>query len=133
MQYIQSPVHTIALGEAASCAAVLLACGSKGHRSALPNSQIMIHQPWAGGIGGQITDISIQVEQLEKDKVRLLEILARHSGQFYDKIKQDCERDKYISAQEALKYGLVDNIFVPKKQIPKLKKRVKSKSKPKPK
>lgn len=121
IQFIQAPVHTVCVGEAASCAAVLLACGQ--NRMALPNSQIMIHQPWTGGIGGQVTDVSIQADQLEKDKKKLLEILARHTGQPYDKVKQDCERDFYISPTEALNYGIIDSIVEPKKQIPTLVKR----------
>lgn len=124
IQFIQAPVHTFVIGEACSCAALLLACGQS--RMALPNSQVMIHQPWTGGIGGQVTEVVILAEQLEKDKRKLLEILARHTKQPYSKVLQDCERDFYISPKEALEYGIIDSIVEPKKIIPPL---VKSKRK----
>ena len=110
MNYIKCDVSTICVGMAASMAAVLLASGQKGKRFALPNSEIMIHQP-LGGTQGQASDIAIHAEHILKTKRKLNKILAEKSGQPIDKIEQDTDRDNYMSASEALKYGLVDKIF----------------------
>ncbi len=113
MQYIRPDVTTICIGMAASMAAVLLAGGAKGKRSALPNSRIMIHQPW-GGVQGSATDISIQAEEILKMKKRINEILARHTGKSLEQVEKDSDRDYYMSSEEAKEYGLIDNIFVKK-------------------
>ncbi|MDD6204610.1 MAG: ATP-dependent Clp endopeptidase proteolytic subunit ClpP [Firmicutes bacterium] len=110
MNYIKAPVSTIVIGMAASMAAVLLAAGEKGKRIALPNAEIMIHQP-LGGAKGQATDIAIQAEQIIKTKNKLNDILAGCTGKSIEQIRADVERDHYLSAQEALEYGLIDNII----------------------
>ncbi|MCK4598152.1 ATP-dependent Clp endopeptidase proteolytic subunit ClpP, partial [bacterium] len=107
IQYIRSDVATICMGQAASMGALLLCSGTKGKRSALPHSRIMIHQPW-GAIGGQAADIQIQAEEILKDKERLNQLLAKHTGQPLERISQDTERDRYMTAEEAKEYGLVD-------------------------
>jgi ATP-dependent Clp protease protease subunit len=110
MQYIRPDVATICIGMAASMGAVLLAGGAKAKRSALPNSRIMIHQPW-GGVQGTASDISIQAEEILKTKKRLNEILANHCGVPLDRIEQDTDRDRYMSSDEAKEYGLIDHVF----------------------
>lgn len=110
MQYIKSPVSTICVGLAASMGAVLLAGGAKGKRLALPNAEIMIHQP-LGGARGQASDIEIQAKNIIKTKERMNKILASHTGQPFDKVAQDTDRDNYMTAQEALDYGLIDRII----------------------
>jgi len=110
MNYIKCDVSTICVGMAASMGAFLLAAGAKGKRYALPNSEVMIHQP-LGGARGQATDIQIQAEHILKLKKKLTEILAEKTGQPFDKVAADCERDYYMSAKEALKYGLIDKVF----------------------
>ena len=111
MQYIKCDVSTICVGMAASMGAFLLAAGAKGKRYALPNSEIMIHQP-LGGAQGQATDIAIQAEHILKLKKKLTKILAENLGQSLDKVAADCERDHYMTADEAQKYGLIDKVFV---------------------
>jgi ATP-dependent Clp protease protease subunit len=110
MQYIKCDVSTICVGLAASMGAFLLAGGAKGKRLALPNSEIMIHQP-SGGAKGQATEIEIQAENILKTKKRLNEMLAANTGQPFEKVAADTERDYYMSAKEALEYGLVDKII----------------------
>ncbi len=110
MNYIKCDVSTICVGMAASMAAVLLASGAKGKRFALPNSEIMIHQP-LGGAQGQASDIAIHAEHILKTKKKLTKILADKSGQPLEKIEKDTDRDNFMSANEALKYGLIDKIF----------------------
>ncbi|MBU1202818.1 ATP-dependent Clp protease proteolytic subunit [Patescibacteria group bacterium] len=110
MQHIKSPVSTISIGLAASMAALLLAGGAKGMRYALPNSEILIHQVM-GGASGQASDIKIKAEQILKLKDRLNKILVRHTGQPIKNIERDTDRDHYMTAEEALKYGLVDKII----------------------
>lgn len=112
MNYIKCDVSTICIGLAASAAALLLTSGTKGKRYALPNSQIMIHQPHAHGIGGQATDIIIRAKEIEKNKQKLNEILSEKTGQPLKKVKIDTERDYFMSASEAKDYGLIDKIFV---------------------
>jgi len=111
MQYIRPDVSTICIGMAASMAAVLLAGGGKGKRTALPNSRIMIHQPW-GGVQGTASDISIQAEEILKTKKRINEILALHTGRTYDQLMKDTDRDYYLAAEEAKQYGLIDTVLV---------------------
>ena len=110
MQYIKCDVSTICIGMAASMGAFLLAGGAKGKRMALPNAEIMIHQP-SGGARGQATEIEIAAEQILKTKRKLNEMLAANTGQPLEKIAQDTERDHFMSAQEALDYGLIDRVI----------------------
>lgn len=110
MQYIKPDVSTICIGMAASMGAFLLSGGEKGKRFALPNSEIMIHQP-SGGARGQATEIQIVAENILKTKRKLNEILAQNTGKPYEQIVRDTERDNYMSAQEALEYGLIDAVI----------------------
>ena len=110
MQYIKPQVSTICVGLAASMGAILLAGGAKGKRLALPNAEVMIHQP-LGGARGQASDIEIQAKNIIKTKERMNRILASHTGQDYDTIARDTDRDNYMTADEALKYGLIDKII----------------------
>lgn len=110
MNYIKCDVSTICIGMAASMGAFLLAGGAKGKRLALPNAEIMIHQP-SGGAKGQATEIQIAAENILKTKKKLNEILAANTGKPYDVIAADTERDHYMSAQEAMEYGLIDNVI----------------------
>jgi len=112
MNYIKCDVSTICIGLAASAAALLLSSGTKGKRYALPNSQIMIHQPHAQGIGGQASDIVIRAKEIEKNKEKLNQILSERSGQPLKKVKIDTDRDYFMSANEAKEYGLIDKIFI---------------------
>ena len=114
MQYIKCEVSTICIGLAASMGAFLLAAGAKGKRKALPNAEIMIHQV-SGGAHGQATDINIQAEQILKIKKRLNEILSERTGQSVERVTQDTERDNYMSAEEARAYGLIDEVFPPRR------------------
>lgn len=111
MQYIKPDVSTICIGMAASMGAFLLSSGAKGKRIALPNAEIMIHQP-SGGSQGQATDIQIQAEHIIRTKAKLNRILAENSGQPLEKVARDCERDYFMSAEEAKAYGLIDEIIV---------------------
>ena len=110
MQYIKCDVSTICIGLAASMGAFLLAAGAKGKRYALPNSDIMIHQP-SGGAKGQATDINIHAQHILKTKERLNKILSEKTGQPIDVIARDTERDNFMTAEEALKYGLIDKVI----------------------
>ena len=110
MQYLSCDVATYCVGSAASGGAIVLAAGAKGKRYALPHAKIMIHQPW-GAIGGQASDIQIQAEEILKDKERLNQILAESTGQPIERIAADTERDRYMTAQEAKEYGLVDEVL----------------------
>ena len=110
MQYIKCDVSTICIGLAASMGAFLLAGGTKGKRMALPNAEIMIHQP-SGGAKGQATEIQIAAENILKTKKKLNEILAANTGKPYDVIAADTERDHYMSAEEAMEYGLIDSVI----------------------
>jgi ATP-dependent Clp protease protease subunit len=117
IQYVKPPVATICLGQAASMAAVLLAAGHPGRRMTLPNSRILIHQPWTGGIGGQATDIDIQAREIIKMRDSLNRILARHTGQDIERIQRDTERDYYMGAVDAKEYGLVDEVIEPRVKL----------------
>jgi ATP-dependent Clp protease protease subunit len=114
MQYVRCPVSTICLGHAMSMGAVLLAAGTKGRRYALPNARIMIHQP-LGGARGQATDIEIQAREIRHTKEVLLQMLVDFTGQPREKVSQDMERDFYMSPQQAVEYGLIDEVFISKK------------------
>lgn len=109
MQFISCPVSTICLGQAASMAAVLLAAGAKGKRLALPHSRMLIHQP-LGGTSGQATDIQIQAKEIIRTRETLNEILCKHTGQSMEVIRRDTERDFFLGAEEAVKYGLIDQV-----------------------
>ncbi|PHQ89198.1 MAG: ATP-dependent Clp endopeptidase, proteolytic subunit ClpP [Sulfurimonas sp.] len=114
MNYIRPDVATICIGQAASMGAFLLSCGEKGKRYALPHSRIMIHQP-LGGAQGQASDIAIQAEEILRMKKELNSILAKNSGQSIKTIEKDTDRDNFLSAKEALDYGLIDEILVKNK------------------
>ena len=118
MQYIKPDVATTCIGLAASMGAVLLAGGAKGKRSGLPNSRIMIHQPW-GGVQGTASDISIQAEEILRTRTRLNQILAFHCGKPVEQLEKDTDRDRYMSSEEAKEYGLIDNVFTKKMDEPK--------------
>jgi len=112
MQYIKPDVATICVGMAASMGSVLLTAGAKGKRMALPNSEVMIHQP-LGGVRGQAADIKIHADWILKTKKKLNEIYVHHTGQPYEKIDRDTDRDFFMTAEEALAYGLIDKVVTP--------------------
>ena len=119
MQYIKPDVQTICVGIAMSMGALLLAGGTKGKRMSLPNSKILIHQVWAPhGPGGQAADIEIRARETLSLKRRLEEILAEHTGQDLEKVSRDTDRDYFMSAKEALEYGIIDNVIVSRQQTP---------------
>jgi len=111
MQYIRSPIHTVCMGQAASMGAFLLAAGEPGHRYALPNARIMIHQP-SGGFQGQATDIEIHAEEILRIKARLNDLFAQHTNKSVEEVERDMERDRFLSASEAKDYGLIDEVVV---------------------
>ena len=116
MQYVKCDVSTICIGMAASMGAFLMAAGAKGKRFALPNSEILIHQPLiSGGLGGQASDIKIHADQIIKTRAKLNQILSEKTGQPLDKIEKDTDRDFFMSAEEAKEYGIVDEIMVRRK------------------
>ena len=116
MQYIKPQIQTVCLGQAASAAAVLLAAGAKGKRLALPNARVLIHQPATGGGGsGQASDIEIQAREIMRMREWLEETLAKHTGQGIAKVNKDIDRDKILTAQEALEYGLIDQVLTSRK------------------
>lgn len=108
--FVGSPIATYCIGKAQSGAAVILAAGTKGRRHALPHAKVMLHQPW-GGVSGQAADIKIQAEEILKAKTMINGILAKHSGQPLDKIAAETERDRYMTAEEAREYGLIDEVL----------------------
>ena len=112
MQFLKCDVATYCVGQASSMGALLLCAGAKGKRQALPNSRIMIHQPW-GGVQGAAEDISRHAQEILKMRDRINEILARHTGKPVDKLKADTDRDYFMSAQEAKDYGLIDEVILP--------------------
>jgi ATP-dependent Clp protease protease subunit len=116
MNFLQCDVVTYCIGMAASMATVLLAAGTKGKRFALPNSRVMIHQP-SGGASGQTADIAIQAKEILRWRSKLNEILARHSGKTIEQVEKDSDRDYYMSAQEALAYGIVDKVIETKNEV----------------
>jgi len=111
MQFIRPDVQTYCLGQAASIAAVLLAAGKKGKRFSLPNSRILIHQPWVSGLGGQATDIDIHARELLRTRERLNGILASHTGQELKRIQEDTERDYIMTAEQGRDYGIIDDVI----------------------
>jgi ATP-dependent Clp protease protease subunit len=110
IRFVRSPVATYCIGRAQSGGAIILAAGTKGSRFALPHAKIMLHQPW-GGVTGQAADIKIQAEEILKAKKMINDILSQHTGQPVDKIAAETERDRYMTAEEALKYGLIDEVL----------------------
>ncbi len=120
MQYVRCDVATICMGQASSMGAFLLAAGAKGKRYALPNSRILIHQP-LGGFQGQATDIDIHAKEILRTRDKLNELLVKHTGQSMDRIKNDTERDYFMSSGEAKEYGVIDEILVKKKDSEKTK------------
>ncbi|MDT3696592.1 MAG: ATP-dependent Clp endopeptidase proteolytic subunit ClpP [Ignavibacterium sp.] len=111
MKYIKPDVATICVGMAASMGAILLAGGASGKRSSLPHSKIMIHQPWTQGIGGQVTDVEIHAKEMIKTRDTLYKILAEHTSKSIEQITKDCDRDYFLSSEEAKQYKLIDNII----------------------
>jgi len=111
MRYIKPDVATICVGMAASMGAILLAGGASGKRSALPHSKIMIHQPWIGGLQGQTTDIEIHAKEMLKTRDTLYNILAKHTGKSIEQITKDCDRDYFLTSEEAKEYKLIDNVL----------------------
>ena len=112
MHYVTCDVATYCIGMAASMAATLLAAGTKGKRNALPHAKVMIHQPWSQGIGGQASDVEIEMKENLKEKTRLNQILERHTGRTLGQIEAETERNRYFTAQEAKDFGLVDDVLV---------------------
>jgi ATP-dependent Clp protease protease subunit len=117
MQFMKSPVNTICMGLAASMGAFLLAAGRKGRRSALPHSRIMIHQPSQSGGGGTASDIEIQAKEILYLRAKMNELLSKHTGQAIERIERDTDRDRYLSADEAKDYGLVDHVITNRGEI----------------
>ncbi|MDP8229587.1 MAG: ATP-dependent Clp endopeptidase proteolytic subunit ClpP [Candidatus Gorgyraea atricola] len=115
MQFVKPDISTYCMGQATSMGAVLLAAGTKDKRIALPNSRVMIHQPW-GGVQGQASDINIQAKQILNMRDRINDILAKHTGQKLDKIKKDTDRDYFMTAEEAQEYGIVDEVITSDKK-----------------
>jgi len=110
IRFVSSPIATYCIGRAQSGAAVILAAGTKGKRYALPHAKVMLHQPW-GGVSGQASDIKIQAEEILKAKTMINEILSKHTGQSIEKIASETERDRYMTAEEAREYGLIDEVL----------------------
>ncbi len=120
MQYIKSPIRTVNIGEAYSAAAVLLAAGTKGKRSAFANSNTMIHQLQIGDLSGPASEIEEESKRIKLLNSKIMTTIARHTGQTFSKVKSDCLDDLFLTAEEALEYGLIDNIIKPKKLLPDL-------------
>ncbi len=116
MQHLRAPINTICMGMAASMGSFLLAAGTKGKRAALPHSRIMIHQP-SGGAQGSAADIEIQAKEILYLRGRMNDLYAKHTGQPVERIERDMERDRFMSAEEAMEYGLVDTVFAPRKGL----------------
>lgn len=119
MKYIKPAVSTICVGMAASMGAVLLAGGANGKRNSLPHSKILIHQPWVGGLQGQTSDIEIHAKEMIKTRHTLYNILAEHTGKSIEQITKDCDRDYFLTADEAKEYNLIDNIFIQRPSLDK--------------
>ncbi len=128
MRYIRADVSTICVGLAASMGAVLLTGGSEKKRSALPHSKIMIHQPWVGGLQGQTSDIEIHAKEMIKTRDTIYKILAEHTGKPFEQIMADCDRDKYMTSDEAKEYNLIDNVLT-KRILPSDRKKEEEKKK----
>lgn len=111
MQYVRPDVQTVCLGQAASAAAVLLAAGTPGKRAALPNARVLIHQPASGGVQGQVSDLEIQANEIERMRQLMETTLARHTGKTAEQIRIDTDRDKILDAEAAVEYGIIDQVF----------------------
>jgi ATP-dependent Clp protease protease subunit len=111
MQFLECPIATYCMGIAASGAAILLAAGTKGKRYCLPHAKVMVHQPWSQGIGGQASDVEIEMKEILKEKRRLNEILAKHTGRTLEQIEAETERNRYFTAPEAKEFGVVDEVL----------------------
>ena len=111
MQYVRPDVQTVCLGQAASAAAVLLAAGTPGKRAALPNARVLIHQPASGGVQGQVSDLEIQANEIERMRQLMETTLARHTGKSAEQIRIDTDRDKILDAEAAKEYGIIDQVF----------------------
>ncbi|WP_087117655.1 ATP-dependent Clp protease proteolytic subunit [Corynebacterium urinipleomorphum] len=111
MQYVRPDVQTVCLGQAASAAAVILAAGAPGKRAALPNSRVLIHQPATEGARGQVSDLEIQAQEIERMRRLMEDTLARHSGRTAEQVRIDTDRDKILTASEAVEYGIIDQVF----------------------
>lgn len=111
MRYVRPDVQTVCLGQAASAAAVLLAAGAPGKRAALPNARVLIHQPATGGMRGQVSDLEIQAREIERMRTLMEETLAEHTGKSPEQIRIDTDRDKILTATEAVEYGLIDQVY----------------------
>ncbi|WKK62007.1 ATP-dependent Clp protease proteolytic subunit [Corynebacterium sp. P3-F1] len=111
MQYVRPDVQTVCLGQAASAAAVILAAGAPGKRAALPNSRVLIHQPATEGARGQVSDLEIQAQEIERMRRLMEETLARHSGRTAEQVRIDTDRDKILTSSEAVDYGIIDQVF----------------------
>ena len=111
MQYVKPDVQTICMGQAASMASVLMAAGAAGKRHALPNARFLLHQPWTSGMQGQASDIEIHAKDLVRLKRKISEIYVKHTGQTFEKVERDTDRDFIVEADEAKKYGLIDHVF----------------------
>ena len=118
MRYIKPDVRTVCLGQAASAAAVILAAGTKGKRLALPNSRILIHQPATEGGYGQSSDIEIQAREILRIRALMEQMLAEDTGKSTDEVSRDIERDKYLTAEQALEYGIIDEVLTSLKAVP---------------
>jgi ATP-dependent Clp protease protease subunit len=114
MMFVRPDIQTVCMGQAASAAAVLLAAGTKGKRLALPHSRVLIHQP-SGEAGGQVTDLEIHAAEIERVRVQMEQILARHTGQTQDQVRKDIDRDKILTAEQAMEYGIVDQVIPSRK------------------
>jgi len=121
IQFVSSNIATYCIGRAQSGAALILACGTKGKRFALPHAKVMLHQPW-GGVSGQAADIKIQAEEILKAKEMINKILAKHTGQDIKRIADETERDRYLSAEQALEYGIIDEVLQEEEEGKKKKK-----------
>jgi len=119
MQYVKPDINTICIGQAASMGALLMTAGSEGSRYGLPNSRFMVHQP-LGGAEGQATDVEIRTQELLRIKDRIIEILAQHTGRDEDTIREDVDRDHFMSSQEAVDYGLIDEVLESRKEADEL-------------
>ncbi|MFH8802905.1 ATP-dependent Clp protease proteolytic subunit [Streptomyces sp. NPDC017936] len=117
MQFVKPDIQTVCIGQAASAAAVLLAAGSPGKRTALPGARVLLHQPHSGGQRGQISDLEIQAHEIQRVRTLVETILARHSGRPVEQIAQDIERDKILTAEQAAEYGLVDHVLTNRKNV----------------
>ena len=111
MQYVRCDVQTVCLGQAASAAAVILAAGTPGKCAALPNARVLIHQPATGGVQGQVSDLEIQAAEIERMRTLMDETLARHTGRTAEQVRKDTDRDKILTAAEAVEYGIIDQVF----------------------